>query len=341
MNRRSFLAASLLPLAGCTRSNDRVVLYCAQDQEFAEELLADFTRETGLVVAPKYDTESNKSVSLAKELAAEASRPRCDVHWNNEILGTIRLARQGVYESYEAPNAKPFPAWSHPDDRTWQAFATRARVIVVNTKLLPNEAEWPRSLLDLTDVKWKDRLAMAKPTHGTTATHAACLFDVLGENEARGFFRLLKSNNLRILAGNKDVAVGVAAGRFAAGITDTDDALSQIREGKPLALILPDRDGNSLRPRWGTLFIPNTLAVVKNGPNPAAARRLIDFLLRPETEQRLAERGGFQIPLNPTVISSLPKELSARSEVKPMAVDWDHAVDLWETTQKYVQNQFS
>src|SRR5919202_1232045 len=91
---------------GCAKPQPRVVLYCAQDQEFAESLLEEFTRRTGVLVAPKYDTEAAKSVGLAAELAMEAKRPRCDVHWKNEILGTIRLARQGVYEPYASPSAE-------------------------------------------------------------------------------------------------------------------------------------------------------------------------------------------------------------------------------------------
>src|SRR5947199_10600727 len=127
MNRRAFLAALPAALAGCSRPEARVVVYCAQDREFAEGLLADFTRETGLAVAPKFDTEANKSVSLAAELEREAGRPRCDVHWNNEILATIRLARRGVSEPYESPTAAPPPARTQAPDHTWQACAARPR----------------------------------------------------------------------------------------------------------------------------------------------------------------------------------------------------------------------
>src|SRR5262249_7799623 len=101
------LAASLrlllLPLlavlraawSGCN-SGPRMVLYCAQDQEFADKILADFHKKTGVEVAPKFDTEADKSVSLYVELVREKDRPRCDVFWNNEILSTIRLQRQGL-----------------------------------------------------------------------------------------------------------------------------------------------------------------------------------------------------------------------------------------------------
>src|SRR5262245_61016819 len=145
LSRRSFLGLAAL-LAGCGGSRPRVVLYCAQDREFAVELLADFTRETGLDVAPKFDTEANKSIGLYRGLVAEQSRPRCDVFWNNEIVSTLRLQRQGLLNAYTSPSAKSYPQWAKADDGTWTAFAARARVLIVNTKLV-TEGDRPRSLL--------------------------------------------------------------------------------------------------------------------------------------------------------------------------------------------------
>src|SRR5262245_15607270 len=190
--KRALVLLALIA-AGCSRPAPRVVLYCAQDQEFAELVLGDFTRATGLPVAPKYDTEAAKSVGLAAELSLDKKRPRCDVHWNNEIIGTIRLQRQGVYDRYESPAAEPLPAACKPADRTWTAFAARARVLIVNTKLVP-EAERPKTLAELTDAKWKGKVAIAKPQFGTTATQAAALFAVLGPDAAKAFYRGLKAN---------------------------------------------------------------------------------------------------------------------------------------------------
>src|SRR5690242_7881658 len=90
----------LLSSMGCTRdSTSRVVVYCAHDREFAEEILKDFEKQSGLKVDVRYDTEANKSVGLYDDLIREAKQPRCDVHWNNEILATIRLQRQGVLQA--------------------------------------------------------------------------------------------------------------------------------------------------------------------------------------------------------------------------------------------------
>lgn len=334
------LVPILALMAGCTKPADRVVVYCAQDREFAEGVFADFHIESKLAVAPKFDTEANKSVGIAAELEAEAGRPRADVHWNNEILATIRLARKGLYEPYESPSALPFPDWTKPKDRTWQAFASRARVLIVNTNLVP-EADRPKSLLDLTAPKWKGKVAMAKPLFGTTATQAACLFEVLGSDATKAFYRGLKANDVQIVPGNKQSAVGVAEGRYAIGLTDSDDALIELNAGKPVAILFPDRDGHKDYPRMGVLYIPNTLAVVKGAPNSNGAKRMIDYLLRAETEAKLAEGGGFQIPLNPNVKAKLPLALRTPSQVKPMAVDFEKAADLWDDVQAFLRDEFA
>jgi iron(III) transport system substrate-binding protein len=332
-------AGLLFVFPGCGSSKPRVVLYCAQDQEFAEKILDDFTKRSGTEVLPKYDTESNKSVALYEELVREASRPRCDVFWNNEILSTIRLQRQGLLEPYASPSATPFPANTKSNDNTWQAFAARARILLVNTKKVP-EAERPKSLLELTDPKWKGRVGMAKPVHGTSATQAACLFDVLGTDAAKDFYRGLHKNGVVIVPGNKQAAEGVSAGQFDIGITDTDDAIEEVSAGKPVAIIFPDRDGNKDNARLGTLFIPNTIAIIKGSPNPAGARKLVDFVLTAEIEGKLAEAESHQIPLNPEVKAKLPPQIETPATVKAMQVKWEHAVDLWDEVQKFLREEF-
>jgi iron(III) transport system substrate-binding protein len=278
-----------MSVAGCGSSN-RVVVYCAHDREFAEQILNDFEKQTGVKVDVRWDTEANKSVGLYEDLIREKRLPRCDVHWNNEILATIRLQQQGILQSYASPAALPFPAEFKANDQTWTAFAARARVLLVNTDLVKKE-DWPSSLTDLTDPRWKGQIAMPKPLFGTTATQAACLFQSWGSDKASDFYRKLRINQVQLVAGNKQSAAGVGAGQFAIGVTDTDDAVAEIEAGRPVKMIFADP----------TLFIPNTVAMIKGCPNPEAAKKLVDYLLCPEVEIKLAKSESRQIPLNPQV----------------------------------------
>ena len=293
-----------------------------------------------LGIQTRYDLEANKSVALAEDLLREKDRPRCDVWWNNEVIQTIRLSRLGMLEPYASPSGQGYPEGSRPTDRTWQGFAARARIIIVHTPSIP-EADRPKSLLELANAKWKGKAAMSKPLFGTGATQAVCLFEVMGDEAARRFYQGVLANGVQILPGNKQVAEEVAAGRAAWGVTDTDDALEELHSGKPVAVIFPDREANAIYPRMGTLYLPNTIALVKNAPHPEAAKKLIDQLLAPATEAELARAGGYQIPLHPEAIGDLPTEIVPPSKGRPMRVDFDKAADRWETVQAFLRETFA
>lgn len=279
---------------GCLRSSPReVVVYAALDREFSEPLLRDFGEQTGIRVLAKYDVESNKTVGLASALVAEQNRPRCDVFWNNELLHSVRLAQAGLVQPSPSPHSADYPAQYTAADHTWHGFAARARILIVNTELLPDPAAWPDSIADLADPHWKNNCGLARPLTGTTASHAAFLFESLGPAEATRFFQAVHDNAIAE-GGNRQVARHVGEGRYAWGLTDTDDAILEIENGSPVRIVWPDQGADGS----GALLIPNSLVLVKGGPNPQNGQLLIDWLLRAESESALAACPSAQIPLN-------------------------------------------
>jgi len=330
MNRLAVLLLLALPVLGCGNATPRVTLYCGQDEEFATDVIRDFETSTGIKVDVRADTEANKSVSLYEAIVRESKQPRCDVFWNNEIINMVRLQNQGLLESYPTSAAKPFPAWAKGPGDTWYAFAARARILLVNDRIPPEER--PQGILELTDPKWKGRVVMAKPQFGTTATQAACLFEVLGKEKAEQLYRELRPN-VTVLPGNKDVAVAVAEGRFDVGLTDTDDAIIEVQRGRPVTIIYPDQQ------TIGTLFLPNTVAIIKGAPHSQQARRLVDFLLSPEVEKRLAEGRSAQIPLNPDVQAKLP--IQRPTQVRAMTVDFTKAAAQWDQVQAFLRELYA
>jgi iron(III) transport system substrate-binding protein len=311
-----------------------VTVYTALDREFSEPLLLDYGKATGVRVLTKFDVESTKTVGLTNLIASEAGRPRCDLFWNNEILNTLRLKRAGLLQRFMPRNAEGYPATFKDAGGLWYGFAARARVVAVNTSLVP-EVKRPRGLLDLADAQWKGKVAIAKPLFGTTATHATCLFAAWGVEKAKAYFRALQANGVQVLSGNKQVAQAVAAGEALLGLTDTDDAMGERDAGRPVALIYPDRRPGEL----GTLFIPNTLAVVKGAPHAAEAEALADHLLSTAVESALARGPSAQIPLNPAV--RVPARVETPTTVHPMSVDWEAAVALWDQAAAFLANMFA
>jgi iron(III) transport system substrate-binding protein len=254
--------------------------------------------------------------------------------WNNEILNTLRIERRGLLEPYRPAVAESYPPMYRSPQGTWHGFAGRARVLIVNTDLVP-EPERPASIQDLAEPKWRGKAGIAKPLFGTTATHAACLFAHWGDEKAKQYFDTLKENDVQVLAGNKQVALSVASGQLAFGMTDTDDAIIEQAKGLPVAIVYPDQAEEGL----GTLFIPNTVAVIAGGPNPEAARRLVDYLLSPEVEAKLAAGPSAQIPLGEGVEADLRVETPRT--IKPMQVDFEAAAAKWDTAAAFLREKFA
>jgi iron(III) transport system substrate-binding protein len=332
MHRALWILALFPLLAGCKDENE-VVVYAALDREFSEPVLARFEQETGVRVLPKYDDESTKTVGLTNAIIQESNRPRCDVFWNNEILNTLRLEERGLLDAYPSPAAADYPEMYRSPEGTWHGFAGRARILIINTDLVP-ESERPKSIYDLADPKWKGKVGIARPIAGTTASHAAVLFAALGEEKAKEFFQSLKANEIQILSGNKQVATACASGQIAFGLTDTDDAIIEIERAGPVAIVYPDQGEDQL----GTLFIPNTLAIIKGCPHPEQARKLVDFLLAPATEAQLALGASAQIPLNPKVTTE-PKVKTPKT-VKAMQIDFPAAAKAWDAAATFIQDEF-
>ena len=323
-----------IPSTEPTQTKGTVVVYSALDEEFAKPILTRFAHDLQIEIPAKYDVESTKTVGLTNEIIAEAIRPRCDVFWNNEILNTLRLKDRGLLAPFDPSHASDLPPVFRDPDHTWYGFAARARILLVNTKLVP-ESQRPSKIADLTLPKWKGKIGIAKPLFGTTATHAACLFAAWGDEKASKFFKDLKANEVQVLSGNKQVATAVGSGRLAFGLTDTDDAVGEIQAGSPVAIVYPDRDPDQL----GTLFIPNTIAIIKGAPHAETARRLADHLLSAEVESKLASGPSAQIPLLKGVAP--PPNIETPATVHPMAVDFGSAAKIWDRVAAFLAGEFA
>jgi iron(III) transport system substrate-binding protein len=268
-----------------SRKRPVVVVYAAQDQVYAEPILARFEKETGLRVKAVYDSEAVKTVGLANRLLAERPHPQCDVFWGNEEMRTRQLAAQNVFR----------------ETNGWAAFGHRSRRIVVNTNRLALP-DAPKSLLDLTNAAWRGKVALAFPQFGTTATHFHALKQVWGEAAWLAWCRALAANQPFVVDGNSVVVKLVGRGEAWIGLTDSDDVLAGQRQGLPVAAL-------PLNPE--SLLIPNTVAVIRGAPHPDAAQRLFEYLQRRDVAETLVRAGALESVESPAPTETLRPDWDA------------------------------
>ena len=236
------------------------------------------------------DTEETKSTGLLNRLIAEKTRPQADVFWSGDPVRAAVLQRKGISAPYLSPQARGLPAGISDPQGQFTAFSARMRVIIFNQKLLEGKKA-PASIFDLIAPRFRGKACLANPLFGTTSMHAAALFQVLGQEKAKEFFQRLTENKVKMLSSNGEVRRRVVAGDFEIGLTDSDDANVALKEGAPIGFVLPDQDG------MGPLLVPNAVVLIAGGPNAENAKRFIDFLLSPESEQWLAESEAAQMAL--------------------------------------------
>ena len=307
------VVAVLFLLIGCGKENTpTVTVYVSEDQVFSEPILKAFEQETGIKVNALYDTEESKGTGVMNRLIAERSHPQADLYWANEPIRAEVLKAKGILAPYHSRNAETIDAHYKDPDGMWTGFSARLRLFVVNK----NAATKPQRLFDYLDPRFKGIAVIANPLFGSTATHIAALFSLLGDTKAEAFLQGLKDNNIALSTSNGESADLVAKGRYDFALVDSDDAVSRIKKGAPIEIVYPDQGKKEM----GVLVIPNAVMLIKGAPHPDAAKRLMDYLLRPETEAALAKAECAQIPLHPGV--SAPAELKTIASLKTMPIDY-------------------
>jgi len=97
---------------------------------------------------------------------------------------------------------------------------------------------------------------------------------------------------VKIAPGNSVAPDLLVKGEMKMGLTDTDDVNVALEDKKPVAMVLPDRDG------IGAPLMANMVSLIAGAPRVEAGKKLIDYLLSSEVECELARSEAVQIPLH-------------------------------------------
>ena len=317
----------LMAISGCnSKVDNEVIVYVSEDRVFSEPILKDFEKETGIKIKPVYDTEETKSTGAMNRLIAEKNNPQADVYWANEPIRAIVLRQKGISTSYFSPNAEGIPSLFKGPEGYWTGFSARARVFVISA-----EGEAPGSILDYTNEKWKNQSVIANPLFGTTTSWVAALFVAWGDEKAKDFMEKMQQNGVKISTSNGESTTLIVNKEYAFSLVDSDDAANVIRDGKDVRQIYPDQEEGEL----GCLILPNAAVLIKGGPNPENAKKLIDYLLSHETERKLAFADCAQIPLHKGV--ETPPDVRKIENIKTMEVDYEKVAKKLQEIQQYLK----
>ena len=191
--------------------------------------------------------------------------------------------------------------------------------------------EKPQSVLAYTDARFKGQGVIANPLFGTTTAEIAALFTIWGDTHGQAFMNAMRNNGVRISTSNGESADFVASGEAQFSLVDSDDGFNRLKQGKPIEIIYPDQEEGGI----GCMIVPNALLLIRGGPNQENAKKLIDFLLSPESERKLAFSNAAQIPLHSGV--ETPAGVPHIENLKTMALNYAEVARKMQEIQPFLE----
>ena len=198
-------------------------------------------------------------------------------------------------------------------DGAWYAVRVCNMIIDYNADKLKAE-DAPKNWTDLTDPKWKGKIAMPNPMlSGTAYVAVGALADKYGWE----YFDKLKANGLRVEEGNSAIQNKLLTGEYAAAMILEENILKLANTKKePLKVIYP---------KDGVVQVPSPIAIFNTTKNPEGAKALVDWWLSKEGQQAVVKgwmhsvRGDVKEP-----IGSVPTKGLTDGKIK---VDWRKLAD--------------
>jgi iron(III) transport system substrate-binding protein len=304
----------------------RLVLYSGRSEPLIQPVVDSFK---GLYPNLEVLLKAGSNSEIANALIEEQTNPQADVFITTELFTVQALSMLGLFEPYLPAQAEHLPAEFVGPDHQWIGLTLRGRVIMYNTDLVSPE-EAPNSIFDLTDPKWKGQVAAAGSTNGSMQAQIAAMRHLLGEPVTEQWLKDLIANEVTFFGGHTDVRKAVGAGEFKLGLVNHYYFYLQQAEGSPVGIVFPDQGDDQV----GLITNATAVAIVKGGPNLAAAQAFLDYLVSVEGQQQFAEQ-NYEYPLLPGValrqgVQPLDGFRLANVDVAQAALEFDATFDLME-----------
>jgi iron(III) transport system substrate-binding protein len=284
----------------------KVVWYTSLDLPVSERVAKTFeARYPGISARVERTGAERVFQRIGQEYASRIHA--VDVVQSSDAAHFIVWKRDGILAPYVPEDvARHYPDEHKDPDGMFATFRAWLCLIGYNTNLV-KAAEAPNSFADLLEPKWVGKMVKAHPSYsGTIMTATFQMARDLGW----GYFEKLAKQRVMQVQSSADPPKKLALGERSVMADGNEYNMFQLKEkGDPVEIVYPAE---------GACLIIGPNAVMKNAPNPNAARLFQSFCFTPECQQLIIDFGGLR-SLHP-----LAKEKPGRrpfAEIKKMKDD--------------------
>ncbi|BFG76891.1 2-aminoethylphosphonate ABC transporter substrate-binding protein [Paraburkholderia terrae] len=315
----ALVAAAAFGGAMSAHAAGAVVLYTADGLEnLYKDVLPAFEKQEGV----KVNIVTAGSGEVVNRATVEKDAPKADV------LVTLppfiqTAAQSGLLQNYESVNYKNVPAIAKASDGAWATFVNNYFSFAINPEVVKNQ---PKTFADLLHPDYSGKVAYSNPaTAGDGMAVVILTTSLMGEDKAFDYLKKLEQSAkfhtkgtgyLDVLLSRNEIAVANGDLQM-----DLDDAADGGLSIKPIFLAA-EAGGQPT-----TFQLPYAIALIKNGPNQAAGKKLIDYLMSTEVQSKVPDIFG--IPGRTDVALSGKNGTAVKqaiSGVKLIPVDWNQVM---------------
>jgi iron(III) transport system substrate-binding protein len=275
-------------------SAETLTVYSGRAERLIKPVLDEFSAKTGVQVS----LLSSGTTELVNRLKAEGDRTPADLFLTNDA-GSLEQARvAGVLRPVnmrEVERAIP-PQFRAPDN-AWIGLSGRFWIIVYNKTLVkPGEL---KSLLDLGDPKWKDRIAIPNAGSEYLQAGVSVIRATHGDAKTKQFLQGLKENaGGQVYQKSSQIVEAVAKGQASVGIVNHYYVYRHLaaQPSAPIAVFMPDQQETGM----GAIMNVAGVGIVKSTKHLETAKLLVEFLVA-QAGQKLFADLDKEYPLHPDV----------------------------------------
>ena len=271
-----FLRTSVFALAAFTATPTLadLTLYSGRGEPLVAPIIDAFTGQTGITVNVRYAGTAELAVLLQEEGDASPA----DLYWAQDAaaLGAV----VGLFAPLPEELVANVPAAYRDSDNRWVATSGRGRVVAYSTERVA-EDDLPASIFDLTDPKWKGRIALPA-TNGSFLAHVTAMRVVHGDDTTREWLEGIAANEPVAVRNNTAAIQAIGDGEADIGLTN-NYYLSRFlnRDADfPVTQTLFTNEGDI-----GNLLLVAGMGVLNSSNHQDEAHAFIEFLLSPAAQQ--------------------------------------------------------
>jgi len=238
-----------------------------------------------------------------------AGKQAADVFFSLEDVLT-RMQDEGLLDPYRSPELKNFPAYAAPEGKHFQRVKALILGITANQAYL-KDVPLPQDWFDFADPRkeWREQITFYDPRTSSAAfSLLAALHQNFGEEKTRSIYRGLIESGAelapttpaglsKLLSGEKPLMFYIVNNHYSGAVA----------KGAPLQFIVP---------KSGTVVSPFSVSVLKDAPNPAAAKLFVDFMMN-EVQDIVQDANEYALRNG----SRPPKGMPDLAEVKTLPLD--------------------